>query len=163
MTAAPVVFGGAPSPSQQALVSAFVGAVALLAGVAVDGRLRRDHARALYCTGLAALCGGVTTLPADTGFSLLAAFATYALLVAVGLVLRRRCFGAFGALGIAAGLARVAIDQLDDRVVPVSLVAIAAGLVVAAVLYDRLAPAWERALAAAIPAPARRLLPPRVR
>jgi hypothetical protein len=163
LTATPVVFGPAPTWAQQALATALLGMVALAAGVALDGRLRRDHARWLYCAGLAAFCGGVATLHADSGLSLAAGLAAYALLVLAGLALRRRCFAVFGGLGVVAGLARLADDLLADPIVPFVFVALAIALAAATLLHERLAPAWERAVAAALPEPLRRMLPPRAR
>lgn len=163
LSAAPVVFGPAPTWAQHAILSALVGALAILAGVAVDGRLRRDHARWLYCVGLAAFCGGVSTLHGDAGLSLLAGLLTYAALLPVGLFLGRRCFAVFGAVGVASGLARFADELLVDALVPPVFVAIAVALGAGAFLYARVAPAWERAAAAALPEHLRRWIPPRAR
>lgn len=163
MTAAPVVFGPTPTWAQHALLSALLGAAALAAGVALDGRLRRDHSGWIYLAGLAAFCGGVTTLHGDTGPSLAAALAAYAALVLASLALRRRAFAVFGALGVASGLARLADTLLAEAVVPYALVAIAAAVGAAALVHARVAPAWARAVAAALPAPLRRMLPPGAR
>lgn len=162
-TALPLVFGPAPTWEQHAMFWVLVGGVALAIGAALDGRLPRDHAGALYLAGLALCCGGITTLHADSGPSLAAGIAAYALLVLWGLLLDRRRFAVFGALGIASGLGRLADFALADPVVPFVFTALAAATVAAALLHERFAPAWRRALLGAAPGAVRRLLPPHAR
>lgn len=160
MVAAPVVFGPAPLPGQRALLSAVVGLAAFACGVAVDGRTRRDHAYWLYLAGLVAFWGGLTTHHAASGASLLLGAVVNVALVFTSIALRRRVFAVFGGIGVAGVLGHCADLWLADPVVPFAFAAIAAGVVAAAVAYDRLAPLWERALPPRLPATIRRMLPP---
>src|SRR5574337_1175688 len=114
MLAAPVVFGPTPTWGQRALLSALLGLVVLAAGVALDGRTRRDFSGWLYLSGRVAFWGGLTTYHAETEPALLLGAAVNAGLVAVSLLLHRRMFAVFGVVGIAGVLGRLAEEELDD-------------------------------------------------
>ncbi len=158
MVGAPVVFGSAPTWTQRATLSALLGVVALGAGLALDGRTRRDVAFWLYLSGLVAFWGGLATSHSETRLALLLGAAVNASLVFVAILLRRRVFAIFGGVGLAGVLGRVADAELADPVVPFVFAAIALGLVAGAAVYHRRAPAWERAVSSRLPDPVRRLL-----
>jgi hypothetical protein len=161
MLAAPLAFGPSPSWDQRALLSALGGVVAMGTGVSLDGRTRYDHSFWLYLAGLAAFCGGVGTMEAESGLSQLLLGSVNAALVLVALALRRRAFALFGAVGVAGVLGHAADGALEPVAVPFAIAAIAAAAAAGAIAYRRMAPAWEEALAARFPEPLRRLLPPR--
>ncbi len=157
---APIIFGPDPTWGQRALLSALLGLVVLGAGVAVDGRTRRDHARWIYLAGLVAFWGGLTTYHAETGPSFAFGAAVNASLLVVSLLLGRRGFAIFGAVGLAAVLGHLAEVQLEDAAVPFAFAAIGLALVGGGIAWHRFEPSWSRALIARFPERLRILLPP---
>jgi hypothetical protein len=160
MSAAPAVFGSAPSWSQRALLSALVGVAALAAGFVLDGRTRADHAGWLYLSGLVMAWGGLTTYEAASRSSLALYGFACAWLVGLGIILRRRAFAVFGAIGLAGVAGRVAEALLVPEAVPFAVVGVSLALVAAGAYYPRAEVVLGRRLAGRLPSLARRLLPP---
>jgi hypothetical protein len=160
MEAAPLAFGEAPTWGQRGIASAAVGYLALSAGVILDRRTRRDHAGWLYLAGLIAFWGGLLSVHPSGSLSVAVGALGNAALILAALALRRRIFAVFGAVGLARALGHVAEQLLDPSVFPLILAALGVGLAAGVVVYHRRAPAWERALSAALPGRWRRLLPP---
>jgi hypothetical protein len=160
MVAAPLAFGPAPTWGQRGIASAAVGYLALSAGLILDRRTRRNHAAWLYLSGLVAFWGGLASIP-ESGITAnaLGGLVNAALILAA-LALRRRIFAVFGAVGLARALGQLAEDLLDPRAYPAVLAALGVGLAAGVFVYHRRAPAWERALSAALPEWGRQLLPP---
>jgi hypothetical protein len=163
LLAAPLVFGPSPAWARRALVSAAAGLGAIGVGVILDGRTRRDLSSWLYVAGLSACSLGLVTIQSESGASRLFGAAVNVALVLVSVALRRPVFALFGAVGLAAVLGELAEAELDDRVVPYAIAAVAAAAAGAAVAWRRLSPAWEDEVAGRLPAPLLRLLPPRRR
>ena len=160
MLAAPLVFGAGPSWSQRALLSALLGVVVLGAGVALDGRTRRDHAGWLYLSGLVAFCGAFATVRLESTLALALEAAVDAALVFAAVALRRKVFAIFGALGLASVLGQILAVSVDDAFLPLAFGAVGVAAAAGAFGYLRLAPALEVAAAALLPDGLRRLLPP---
>jgi hypothetical protein len=160
MGAAPLAFGPAPSWGQRGIASAAVGYLALSAGVLLDRRTRRDHAAWLYLAGLIACWGGLTSIPESGSLSKSLGLLGNAALILAALALRRRIFAVVGAIGLARAVGQLAEDLLDPRAYTLVLAALGVGLAAGVVVYHRRAPAWERALFAALPEWGRGYLPP---
>ena len=160
--AAPLLFGGAPTWDQRALVSALAGLVLVAAGLATDRRTRGDVAFWLYLPGLLALTGGLATWtgPSDLALALVALL--HAGLVGASLLLERRSFAVAGALGLAAAAGRLADDLLDAAALPFALAALALATAGLGLLYHRHQPSLAASLAQRVPGGLRRLLPPGV-
>jgi hypothetical protein len=162
MSVAPAIFGADVSWSQRALLSALVGLLVLAAGFAVDRRTRRDHAFWLYLAGLVAFWGGLATYHAETGLSLALFVFLDVCLVLVAVVVRRRLFAVFGAVGLGGAAGHLAVDLLVPAAVAAALAAVAIGLTVASLAYDRVEGRLRRAVVGHLPAALRRVLPPGV-
>jgi hypothetical protein len=161
--AAPILFGDDPDWSLRALLSSLTGVVILAAGVAVDRRAREDHAFWLYLCGLLALSGGLTTMQAQSDAALLLVAILHAGLVVVSLLLERRSLAVAGALGLAAAAGHLADDLLDAKALSFALTGIALAVIGLGLLYHLHLDRLERWVAALVPAPLRRLLPPGTR
>jgi hypothetical protein len=161
--AAPVLFGDDPASSQRALLSSLTGVVLLAAGLAADRRSRDDHAFWLYLPGLLALSGGLTTLQAGSDASIWLVAVLHVGLVAGSLLLERRSFAVAGGLGLAAAAGHLADDRLDAKPLSFALTGIALAIIGLGLLYHLHHQRLERWLAALVPGPLRRLLPPGVR
>jgi hypothetical protein len=161
--AAPVLFGDDPTWSQRALLSALTGVVLLAAGMAVDRRTRDDHAFWFYLPGLLAFSTGLTTMHAESEVSILLVAILHIGLVAASLLLERRCFALAGAIGLAAAAGHLADDLLDAKALSFALTAIALGVIGLGLIFHLNREWLERRMAALLPGPIRRLLPPGVR
>jgi hypothetical protein len=160
MTAAPAIFGSAPTWSQRALLSALVGVLALGTAFGLDRRTRRDYAFWLYLAGLVAFWGGLTTYHEGRGLSPVLDGLVNGWLIAAGLLIRRRVLAVFGAIGLAAAAGRAAQAQLVPDALSVAFAGIVLGLVAGAFLYVRLETRGRRALTGRLPAGLRGVLPP---
>jgi hypothetical protein len=161
--AAPVLFGDDPGWSQRALLSALTGVVLLAAGLAVDRRTRGDLAFWIYLPGLLAFTSGLTTLHAESDASILAVAILHVGLVAGSLLLERPSFAVAGALGLAAAAGHLADDLHDARALAFALTGIALSVIGLGLAYHLHHQRLERWMAALVPGPLRRLLPPGVR
>jgi hypothetical protein len=141
-------------------LGAVAGLVALGMGLAVDGRTSRDHAFWLYLAGLVAFWGGLFVHHRDTPASLALGAIVNGALVTTALLLRRRLFAAFGAVGLAGLLGHLAADGLVEEVLPLAYAAIGLAVAAAALIYDRFEARWSAALLSRFPAGLRRFLPP---
>jgi hypothetical protein len=155
---APVIFGPSPAWDQRALLSAAVGLLAIGAGVALDGRTRRDHSFWIYLAGLVALCGALASARSTSSVAI--GGVVNGALVASSLLLRRRTFAVFGAFGLADVGGRLAMDGLVEAAVPAAVALLGVAAAAGAVAYRRFECAWSGALRASFPEPLRRLLPP---
>jgi len=158
--AAPLLFGQPPDWGQRALLSALCGLVLLAAGVAVDGRTRRDLAFWLYLPGLLALTGGLVTWTGASDLSLALVALLHLGLVLASLLLTRRSFAVAGALGLAAATGRLADDLLEPTAAVFALAAVALALVGLGLLYHLGQARLEAGLLTRLPVGVRRLLPP---
>ncbi|WP_419785810.1 DUF2157 domain-containing protein [Pseudodesulfovibrio sp.] len=116
MDVTPVIFGMSYSSSQLSYASMIVGAIILFGAYAVDRRTRDDFAFWLYLFGLMAFWGGLTYM--DSGSELgrfLYAMINFGLMV-LSILLRRKAFLVFGALGMAIYIGHLAMEVFKDSI-----------------------------------------------
>lgn len=146
-------------------VSTFFGLAVLVGAYAVDLRERHDDfAFWLYLFGLLAFWGDLSWM--DSGIEL-AKFFYFLInlgLIAVSLVLRRRTFMVFGALGVAGYIGHLAYRVFEDSFLfPFALTFIGLAVIALGVIYQRNRAALERVVKSRIPAGWLAWLPPRAR
>lgn len=156
-----VISGGDASWELRKLVSLYSGL--LMVGLAfwVDIRSRQtaDYAFWLYILGVLAFWGGLSSLSSDSELSKFLYFCTNVLMIGVGVLLVRRVFVVFGALGSAGYLAYLSNNVFEDSwFFPVALTAIGLGVVYLGVLWQKHEKAMTEKARSFLPAALRELL-----
>jgi hypothetical protein len=133
----------------------------LLVAYLVDHRSREDFAFWLYLFGMTALWGALTSMDSGSEWRRF----LYCLLnlgfIALSVLLRRRVFLVFGAIGVNAYLVRLAYTVFKDSVLfPFALTALGLSVIALAVAYQRNRPAIDGRLQSLVPEWLRELLPP---
>lgn len=160
MDVAPLVLGPDPSWNERAIVSVAVGIAVLVAAYVIDRRTREDFAFWLYIFGLLAFWGGLTSMQGGTPLTRLGYCGVNLILIVVSVLLRRRAFMVFGAMGVMVYLGYLAYDVFEDSLLfPFALSLIGIGVIAAGVHYHKRREHYERALTALIPPRWRKLLP----
>ncbi len=162
MDVTPLLFGKDEfNWEQRQLVSAVFGFVVLLVAYAVDRLMKDDFAFWLYLFGLMAFWGGLSFMESDSEIRKALYCLLNLMLMALSVILRRRAFAVFGALGITGYLGYLSSRIFKDSILfPFVLTAIGLGFIGMAVLYQRRRAEVEAALLRALPAGVRALQPP---
>jgi ABC-type molybdate transport system permease subunit len=142
-------------------VSLLFGLLMLVATYVIDRRTREDFAFWGYLFGLAAFWGGLSLMNRQSELGR----ATYCLvnlgLMLLSVLLERRAFIVFGALGVSGYIGHLAYRVFRDSLLfPFALTIIGVGVIFLGIQYQRHRPAIERAIQGCLPEGARRLLPP---
>lgn len=145
----------------RALVSMWFGLAVMLLALWVDIRTRRegDHAFWLYLVGVITFWGGLTSETWGPEFEKFLYFGVNLALIGIGVVLVRRVFVVFGALGVAIYLGHLARDVFADSWgFPVALTVIGLLIVYAGVVWQRHEEGITVKIRALLPLPLRELL-----
>ncbi len=159
--AAMAAYGGIPDFEFRALVSLYFGLSMTLLALWVDIRSgdSGDYAFWLYLFGVMAFWGGMTSQHSDSELSKFIYCCINLLMIGVGVVLVRRVFVIFGALGVSIYLGHLAHEIFKDSwVFPILLTAIGLGIIYLGVLWQKNEKAVTRRVRARLPAPLRELL-----
>ena len=161
MDSAALFTGEQPSVELRADLSLFVGLGMLLLAAWVDLRTRdaADYAFWLYVFGVLAFWGGLTMQTPAGELSRFLYFVVNGVLIGIGVVIARRVFVVFGALGIGIYLGHLAWDVFRDSwLFPMALTAIGLGVVWLGIVWQkhedaltqrmqaRLSAIWQRIL-----------------
>lgn len=158
-----VVFGEDASDNARAGVSAAVGLVMLAAGWMLDLRRRRAHAFWLHLFGLMSIAGAFCYLGADLDSSW--PWHVQCVLGAIGLVvavmLRRRVYAVFGALGIVAWLGWLSAEVFADTILfPLAVAVLGLAVMGFGIALARYGKGWAASIAGRLPPSVQRLVPP---
>jgi hypothetical protein len=145
---------------ERKVVSLGFGLVLLAVTYLVDRRTREDYAFWGYLFGVAAFWGGLSAMESASEWSKIGYCAINVGLMFVSILVQRRVFLVFGAVGVVGYLGHLAWDVFKDSLAfPFVLSAIGLLFIVAGVQYRRHGADLERAILAALPGWFRRGLP----
>jgi hypothetical protein len=153
--------GDRPDFELRALVSMYFGLAMTLFAFWVDVRSAGsgDYAFWLYLFGVMAFWGGMTSQHSDSELSRFFYFCVNLLLIGAGVVLVRRVFTVFGAIGCAVYLGHLANELFRDSwLFPMALTAIGLGVVCLGILWQKNERAVTRRVRGWLPRPLRELL-----
>ena len=142
----------------RSLVSIYTGLLMIGLAVWIDIRSKRkvDYAFWIYIFGVMAFWGGLSSQNSDSELSKFIYFCTNLLMIGVGVILTRRVFVIFGALGSCGYLGYLASDVFKDSwLFPIALTAIGLSIIYLGILWQK----HERA----ITEKSRKLLPTQLR
>ncbi|MBW4979915.1 DUF2157 domain-containing protein [Marinobacter adhaerens] len=156
-----VLTGGEMTWELRALVSLYSGLLVIGIAFWVDIRSRHtaDYAFWLYLFGVVAFWGGLSAQESDSELSKFLYFCINLLMIGVGVLLVRRVFVIFGALGSCGYLGYLASNVFQDSVLfPVMLTAIGLGIIYLGVLWQRHEKAISQTVRARMPMALQELL-----
>ncbi|WP_338669187.1 DUF2157 domain-containing protein [Pseudodesulfovibrio methanolicus] len=155
-----VLYGPDFTWDQRKIVSLWFGLAMLVAGYLVDRRTRQDFAFWLYLFGMLAFWGGLTSLDSDSEMGKFVYCCVNLLLMGVSVVLQRRVFIVFGALGVSIYLGHLAADVFDDTLsFSFALSGLGLLIILAGLQYHKRREAIEEKALGLLPAAIRRTLP----
>lgn len=166
MDIAAMLAGVTPYFELRAQVSMYFGLAMTLFAFWVDMRSAKsgDYAFWLYLFGVMAFWGGMTSQHSDSEISKLIYCCINLILIGVGVVIVRRVFVIFGAIGCSIYLGHLANEVFEDSwLFPVALTAIGLGIICLGVLWQKNEKQITRALRGFLPLPLRELLAERTR
>ncbi len=143
------------------IVSLYTGLLMLGLAVWVDIRSRRsaDYAFWIYIFGVMAFWGGLSSQHSDSELSKFIYLCINLLMICVGVLLTRRVFVIFGALGSCGYLTHLASDVFKDSwLFPVALTAMGLGIIFLGVLWQKHEQAITQKTRSWLPEPLRELL-----
>ncbi len=135
-----MISGGDLTWELRRLVSLYSGLlmVCLAFWVDVRSRSKADYAFWIYLFGVIAFWGGLSSLSSDSEVSKFLYFCINLLMIAVGVVLVRRVFVVFGALGSCGYLGHLAYHVFEDSLLfPIVLTAVGLGIIYLGVLWQK--------------------------
>lgn len=151
---------GADGWNERAWVSAGVGLAMLVAAWRVDRRTREDFAFWLYLFGLLAFWGGLSSMQSGSELKKLLYLLVNLALILVSVLLRRRAFLVFGALGVCGYLGYLAHHVFRDSLLfPFALSGLGLGIIALGVHLHRSSTRYEAWLVGALPPGLRARLP----
>jgi hypothetical protein len=160
MDLAPVLLGARLSWNGRAWISVVSGGVILVAAIKVDRRTREDFAFWLYLFGLLALWGGLSAMESGSELRKAGYLLINLGLMAASVLLARRAFLVFGALGVTGYLGHLSYAVFRDSLLfPFVLSFIGIAIIALAVRYHRHRARYERLLLGLVPASFREILP----
>ncbi|EMR13655.1 hypothetical protein MPL1_03935 [Methylophaga lonarensis MPL] len=140
MDIAAILVGGWASFELRALVSMYFGLTVMLLGFWIDMRSHRsgDYAFWLYLFGVIAFWGGLSAQYSDSELAKFTYFCINLLLIGIGVLIVRRVFVVFGALGTTFYLGHLAnVVFKDSLMFPIALTAIGLGLIYLGILWQK--------------------------
>lgn len=140
MDLAAMLVGGTANFELRALVSLYFGLAMILLAFWVDMRSSKsgDYAFWLYLFGVVTFWSGLSLQDSDNELSKFIYFGINLLLVGAGVVLVRRVFVVFGAVGIAVYLGHLAHNVFSDMwLFPLALSAIGLGIIYLGLLWQK--------------------------
>jgi hypothetical protein len=160
MDLAPMLFGHDLSWNDRDWVSVAVGAVMLGVAYFVDRRTRDDYAFWLYLFGLFAFWGGMSVMNSDSQLNRFIYCLINVFMIIVSVLLERRAFLVFGALGVTGYLGYLSWHVFQDSIAfPFALSFIGLLILFSAVKYARNRAAIDARMIAMVPAWLRSRLP----
>lgn len=162
MDLTPLLFGKTDFTWDERLwVSLVFGLVMLVVTYLVDRRTEEDFAFWGYLFGLAAFWGGLSLMKSGGELSRALYCAINIGLMLLSVLLERRAFIVFGALGVFGYIGYLAYRVFQDSLLfPFVLTIIGVGVIFLGIKYQRRRLAIERAILGFFPEGVRRLLPP---
>lgn len=161
MDLAAMLAGGRPDFELRALVSLYFGLAMTLFAFWVDIRSSKsgDYAFWLYLFGVLTFWGGLTSQHTDSEFLRFIYCCINLLLIGIGVVLVRRIFVVFGAIGCSIYLGHLANEVFKDSwLFPIALTAIGLGVIYLGLIWQRNEKVITRKVRGVLPAPLRELL-----
>ena len=161
MDIAAMLAGGVPDFELRALVSLYFGLAMTLFAFWVDIRSTRsgDYAFWLYLFGVMAFWGGMTAQHSDSEVSRFIYLCINMLLIGVGVILVRRVFVIFGAIGVSIYLGHLANAVFEDSwLFPIALTAIGLGIIYLGLLWQKHETNITQRVRGYLPLPLRELL-----
>lgn len=161
MDIAAMLAGGRPDFELRALVSMYFGLAMTLFAFWVDIRSAKsgDYAFWLYLFGVMAFWGGMTSQHSDSELSKFIYCCVNLLLVGVGIVIVRRVFVIFGAIGYSIYLGHLADKVFKDSwLFPIVLTAIGLGIIYSGVIWQKNENTITQKVRNYLPLPLRELL-----
>ncbi len=140
MDLAAMLVGERPDFELRTLVSMYFGLVMILLAFWVDVRASKlgDYAFWIYLFGVLAFWGGMTAQDSNDELSKLIYFAINLLMIGVGVIIVRRVFVVFGALGSAIYLGHLADEVFKESwLFPIALTAIGLGIIYLGVVWQK--------------------------
>ncbi|EKE02934.1 MAG: hypothetical protein ACD_20C00307G0003 [uncultured bacterium] len=161
MDIAAMLAGGRPDFELRALVSMYFGLAMTLFAFWVDIRSSKsgDYAFWLYIFGVMTFWGGMTSQHSDSELSKFIYCCINLLLVGVGVVIVRRVFVIFGAIGCSIYLGHLANEVFKDSwLFPIALTAIGLGIIYLGLLWQKNEKQITHQVRSLLPVPLRELL-----
>lgn len=145
---------------QRLWVSVWFGLVVLLIGYMIDRRTPEDYAFWMYFFGLLAFWGGLSMMESGNPFTKFLYCMINVGMMFVAILLQRRAFMVFGALGVSGYLGYLSYDVFKDSALfPFVLSGIGLMIIFAGVKYQRVEKRVESAIRGLVPERFRNLLP----
>jgi hypothetical protein len=162
MDAVPALFHAHPWDGDIARrVSIAFGLASMFVAFQVDHRTEEDYAFWLYLFGMVSFWSAITSMQSNRELSKLLYCAMNLGLVVLSVLLRRRVFLVFGAIGVNAYLGHLAWRVFQHSLIfPFVLTLLGLGIITAAVYYQRHRAAIELRIEGWVPLWVRDLLPP---
>lgn len=161
MDLAPLLFGQLElSWDERLWVSLWFGLALLLAAYLIDRRTEEDFVFWLYLFGMLAFWGGLSLMDSDSELSKFLYFLINLGLMAVSLLLQRRVFIIFGALGVFGYIGHLAHRVFADSLLfPFVLTLVGIAIIYLGIRFQRNRAAIEAAILARVPEHLRALAP----
>jgi len=148
------------SEPDQKWISVWFGLAVLLVAYLIDQRTKEDYAFWVYLLGLAAFWGGLTSMESDSELGKFIYCMINVGLMFLSVLLARRAFILFGALGVFVYLGHLADKVFKDSLLfPFALTVLGIAIIYLGTQYQRHRDAIERSIVGLIPTSLRRLLP----
>ncbi len=161
MDIAVMLTGERPSFELRALVSMYFGLTMTLFAFWVDIRSAKsgDYAFWLYLFGVMTFWGGMTSQHSDSELSKFIYFSINLVLIGAGVVIVRRVFVVFGAIGCSMYLGHLADEVFKDSwLFPIALTAIGLGIIYLGLLWQKNEKRITQKVRSYLPLPLRELL-----
>lgn len=165
MDIAAMLAGGITYFELRSLVSMYFGLAMTLLAFWVDIRSSKsgDYAFWLYLFGIITFWGGMTSLHSDSEISKFIYCCINLVLILIGVVIVRKVFVIFGAIGVSIYLGHLANEVFKDSLLfPVALTAIGLGIVYLGIIWQKNEKEITQKVRSYLPLPLRELLAKRV-
>ncbi|MFO7530489.1 MAG: DUF2157 domain-containing protein [Marinobacter sp.] len=156
-----MISGGDLTWELRELVSLYSGLLMIGLAFWVDIRAHQkgDYAFWIYIFGVIAFWGGLSSQNSDSELSKFLYFCTNLIMIGVGVLLVRRVFVVFGALGSCGYLGYLASDVFSDTwLFPIALTAIGLGIIYLGILWQKHERSITKKSRSLLPVPLRQLL-----
>jgi len=152
--------GGRPSEWTMSTHLMLSGLFVMVAGFVVDRRTEADFAFWLYLLGLGHFWAGLTTFPEDDELAWVAYTFVNLLLMVTSILLQRRSFMVFGALGVFIYLGHLGVEVFQNSLIfPFVLSFVGLAIMGVAVWYQKHRQGVEEAVIGTLPESVRKRLP----